>query len=969
MRRIATVIFLFFIWSWLSAQVQAVGKYPYVTFPNDPLKARIYTLSNGLKVYMTVYKDKPRIQTYVVVRAGSKNDPEETTGLAHYFEHMMFKGTPHFGTMDYEKEKVYIDKVDSLFEVYRKLTDPKQRKATYKIIDSLSYLASKYAIPNEYDKLMNILGSEGTNAFTSYEMTVYVENIPSNQLENWAKIQADRFMYPVLRGFHTELETIYEEKNMTLTNDSRKTIEALFTGLFQKHPYRHPVIGYAEHIKNPSMRNIRWFHANYYVPNNMAIAISGDFDPDEAIKIIDKYFGQMKPVDYPSFTPPQEEPIKEPIVKKVLGPDAESVTIGFRLPGAFTDDALKLELLDMMLSNSMAGLLDLNLNKQQKVLRASSSAWIMKDYSILMLSGRPKQGQTLDEVKQLLLEQLEKVKKGEFDDELIPAIITNMKVNEMRELEDNSNRAMKFVEAFILDIPWDQYIHKTDIISKFTKKDMMEFAQKYFNNNYVVVYKEVGTDTTIKKIPKNKLTKLEMNRDVESEFLKEIKNAKIPEIEPRFVDFKNDLTTSSINNKLPIYYVQNNENNLFTLYFVFDMGSNHNKALPVYMDFVKYLGTQNMTAEEVSKKLFSLGCEMSASATQDRCYIKLTGLQDNFEEALTILESVFKTPSASQEDLQKFIDNTLKMRVDAKKNMQRTFTMLFTYGMYGEKNPATNILSEKELKKLSLQTIYEFLSHLFNYEHYVMYYGPENIDKIKNIIAQKHSIPTSFKPLPKETKFEPKPTTANTIYYVNFETPQSLILLLSREEKGFNPELYPTIRLFNEYFGGNMNSVVFQEMREARALAYTAIAYYMTPHKKDDYHFTLAYIGTQYDKMETALDAFLQLLSNMPQAEKSFQIAKEGLLKSIRANRVTKDDILWEYLSAKDLGLDYDIEKTTFEKVPSMTLQDLVNFQNSHMKDNKYTILIVGNKKDIPFNELKKFGKIKEVNLKTIFGY
>lgn len=962
-------LFFFYVIITLWGQIQSQSRYQYVEYPGDPLKARIYTLANGMKVYITVYKDKPRIQAYIAVRAGGKNDPDETTGLAHYFEHMMFKGTTHFGTTDYTTEKKYIDQIDSLFEVYRTLQDEKQRKTLYKKIDSISYIASKYAIPNEYDKLMNILGSEGTNAFTSYDMTVYVENIPSNQLENWAKIQADRMMNPVLRGFHTELETIYEEKNMTLTNDNRKAYEALLSGLFSKHPYGRPVIGSQEHIKNPSMRNIRWFHANYYVPNNMAIALSGDFDPDEAIRIIDKYFGQMKPVQTPPFVSPQEDPIQQPIVKKVYGPDAENILIGFRLPGVMTDEALKLELLDMILSNSMAGLLDLNLVKQQKVLKAFSSAWIMKDYSILMLGGTPKQGQTLDEVKDLLLEQIEKIKKGDFDDNLIPAIITNMRVNQIKSLEDNSNRAMQFVEAFIYDIPWDQYIQKIDRISRFSKKDIMEFAQKHLNNNYVVVYKLTGTDTTIKKIPKNKLTKLDMNRDAESDFLKEIKESKVSDIEPRFVDFKTDLTIAQLNSNVPIYYVKNIENELFTLYFVLDMGSQHDKYLPVIMDFVKFLGTEGMTAEQVSKKLFALGCEFSASASQDRCYIKLSGLQENFDEALSLIEKIIRHPQANKEDLSKFIENTLKKRADAKKNMQTVFSMLVMYGRYGAKNPATNILSEKELKKLSLQTIYSKLSQIFNYEHYIMYYGPEDLNNLVNKLISLHPLPSAFQSMPPKKNFELLPTNENKIYFVNFESPQSMILLLSRNEKGFNPDLYPTIRLFNEYFGGNMNSVIFQEMREARALAYTAIAYVVPPQKKDEYHSTLAFIATQYDKIETALDAFLELLTNMPQSEKSFHIAKEGLIKSIRANRVTKDDILWEYIQAKDLGLDYDIEKTTFEKVPSMTLQDLVSFQNNYLKKNKYTILIVGNKKEMPLDVLKKYGKVSEVDLKTIFGY
>lgn len=136
--------------------------FKYESVPNDPLKARIYTLDNGLKVYMTVNKETPRIQTYIAVRVGGKNDPAETTGLAHYFEHLMFKGTQQFGTQNYEQEKPMLDQIEQLFEVYRKTTDEAERQAIYHQIDSVSYEASKLAIPNEYDKLMSAIGATGT---------------------------------------------------------------------------------------------------------------------------------------------------------------------------------------------------------------------------------------------------------------------------------------------------------------------------------------------------------------------------------------------------------------------------------------------------------------------------------------------------------------------------------------------------------------------------------------------------------------------------------------------------------------------------------------------------------------------------------------------------------------------------------------------------------------------------------------
>ena len=388
--------------------------YTYETVKNDPLKTRIYTLDNGLKVYMSVNKAEPRIETYIAVKVGGKNDPSETTGLAHYFEHLMFKGTQQFGTSNYEAEKPLLDQIEQLFEVYRKTTDDAERAAIYRQIDSISYEASKYAIPNEYDKLMSAIGALETNANTSMDRTVYIENIPSNQIENWARIQADRFKNVVIRGFHTELETIYEEKNMSLTDDNRKVYTTIGEVLYPNHPYgKQSVLGTQEHLKNPSITNVKNYHTQYYVPNNMAILLSGDFDPDQMIATIDKYFGDMQPNEnIPQLAFEPEAPITKPIVKEVYGPDAANVTLAWRTDNAASDDAEYLLLASRILYNGQAGMIDLDLMQQQKVLDAFSYPDQRADYGALVLQGLPKAGQTLDEVRDLLLAEVAKLLNG-----------------------------------------------------------------------------------------------------------------------------------------------------------------------------------------------------------------------------------------------------------------------------------------------------------------------------------------------------------------------------------------------------------------------------------------------------------------------------------------------------------------------------------------------------------------------------
>jgi predicted Zn-dependent peptidase len=364
------------------------------------MNARIYTLDNGLKVYLTVYKDAPRVQTFIAVRAGSKNDPADATGLAHYLEHMLFKGTDQFGSADFAKEEPLVNEIENLFEIYRKTRDENERAKIYKRIDSVSGVAATYAIAQEYDKMITSLGAKGTNAYTWVEQTVYVNDIPSNQIEKWLTIEAERFRKPVLRLFHTELEAVYEEKNISLDNDGRKVWEALFGGLFQKHQYgTQTTIGTIEHLKNPSMTEINKYFRNYYVPSNMAICMSGEFNPDEVIRLIDQKFGQYPAKSAPEFTPPVEDPIKAPIVKEVVGPDSENMVLAFRFKGNGSKDADILNIISNILYNGRAGLIDLNLNQSQKVLSASSFPMTLNDYSAHMFSGEPKQGQTLSRLR------------------------------------------------------------------------------------------------------------------------------------------------------------------------------------------------------------------------------------------------------------------------------------------------------------------------------------------------------------------------------------------------------------------------------------------------------------------------------------------------------------------------------------------------------------------------------------------
>lgn len=956
----------------MSSSFCVLGQYTYQTFKNDPLNTRLYTLPNGLKVYMSVNKETPRIQTYIAVRVGAKNDPKETTGLAHYFEHLMFKGSEKFGTQNYAAEKPLLDEIERLFQVYRQQTDPQQRAATYKVIDSLSYEASKFSIPNEYDKLMSAIGANGTNAFTGYDMTVYVEDIPSNQIENWAKIQADRFEHNVIRGFHTELETVYEEKNMSLTRDARKVSERMQEALFPNHPYgQQTVLGTQEHLKNPSITNIKNYYKNWYVPNNMAICLSGDFDPEMMIRTIDTYFGKMQPnpnLQYLNVVP--ETPITKPVSVEVLGLEAANVALGWRFGGAQTDDPMMLEMIDMIMNNGKAGLIDLNLIQKQKVLSAGSGANTMSDYTVFTMRGTPKEGQSLEDVRDLLLGEVNKLRTGNFDNDLLQATINNFRLQKIRGLENNSNRAMMYVESFIAGTNWQDELDKLDKASKITKQQIVDFANKYLTDqNYVVIYKRQGKDPNEAKIDKPQITPIVMNRDASSDFLKEIQNSQVTPIEPVFVDFKKDMQVLKAKSNVPVYYKQNVTNELFNMIYVYDFGTQNDKTLSMAADLLDFLGTSKMSAEQIKREFYKLACNYYVSVGIDRTYIGLTGLSENMDKAVTLMEQILNDAKADAQTYGSLVDNVLKDRKNAKLNQSANFNRLIQYGIYGPNNPMTNVMSEAELKSANPQTLINNLKSLNNLEHRVLYYGPLAADKFVAKLNALHKIPAQLKKVPKVEKFKQQLTGENKVILAQYDAKQLYLRLISNRGETFNESILPVKSMYDEYFGGGMNAIVFQEMREARGLAYSAAAFLSEPRKKDDNYIMMAQIATQNDKMIDALNTFEDIINNMPSSDNAFKIAKDGIMSRLRTERVTKMRVLQYYMNLQDIGINYDRNAVLYKELPSITLDKVKAFQQEWVKGRNYTTVILGNEKDLDVSKLDKYGKITRVSQEDIFGY
>ncbi len=949
------------------------GKRNYETVKGDLTEARIYTLKNGLKVYLSVNTEEPRIQTYIAVRTGSKNDPAETTGLAHYLEHLMFKGTSKFGVTDSAAEAPLLADIEQRYEQYRRLTDPEERRLAYKGIDSVSQLAAQYFIPNEYDKLMAAIGSEGSNAYTSEDMTCYVEDIPSNEVENWAKIQSDRFKNMVIRGFHTELEAVYEEYNLYLTRDQDKVLAAMAHKLFPTHPYgNQTTIGTQEHLKNPSITNIKEYFNKWYRPNNVAICMAGDLNPNEVIATIEKYFGDWQPGDdvtQPTF--PEQPELTAPADTTVMGVEAESLWLGWRFDGAASLQIDTLLVIDHMLSNGTAGLLDLNINQQMKMLSSFGAILPMTEGSQFLLMGSPKEGQTLDEVRQLLLDEIEKLKAGTFNDDLLPSVINNLKLEYYNSLESNQERADMFVRSFVYGTPWEQEVQALKRIEGITKEQIVDFANRHFGQNYAAVYKRQGVDPTLKKIDKPAITPIPTNRDLVSDFVKEIQDAEVKPIEPRFVDFKKDLTFGNVRPQMPYLYVQNKENGRFQMAFRYDFGEETDVRYNYAAAYIDYLGTDSLTPEQLKQQFYKLACNYNIQVGARNISVSLNGLSENMPQALALLQHLLQRAKVDPEAYMMFCANRAKQRADNKASQQMNFYYLVNYGLYGPYNPSRNSYSDQQLAETNPQDLLDLLKNLSQYEHTILYYGPMSEQELTSAIAA--AVPEApaegLKKAPEGRHYAMQPTPANEILIAPYDAKNIYMRMIHNEERQWNPDEAAVQALFNEYYGAGMNTIVFQEMREARGLAYNAFANYMHPQYKDQTEYYFTHIITQNDKMMDCVKQFHQILDSIPESEASFKIAKDGLTKQLQSLRTTKFGIINAWLTAQDRGIDYDLNQRIYEALPNLTLKDIVDFEQKQMAHKTYRYVILGNERELDLASLLQYGNIKRVSTEEIFGY
>ena len=927
-----------------------------------------HTLENGLTVYLSPNHETPRFYAEIITRAGSKHDPKTNTGLAHYLEHLLFKGTQSFGTIDFEKEKPLLDEISSLYEQRSKEQNETKRQEIYTQINKLSIEASTFAVPNEMDRVYGNMGGQGINAHTWHEETVYKVDLPANRLIHWAKIESERFANPVFRLFHTELETVYEEKNRSIDNKDRLLNREVNSLLFKVHPYgQQSTLGSIEHLKNPSIQAIEEFYSTHYVPENMAICISGDIDPDETIKIIEEHFSSWKSSSPLRAEPTWEEkPLSGREFVKVQYLGEEQVLLAFRTAPRFHPDYHAIRLMDMIIDNSVAGLINLDLVEKQLVRSAGCYPQNYNDHGVHSFYGIPKEGQSLEEVENLILSQINRVKEGDFDDWVIPAVINDFKKQQKEDRENNAKRVELMRDTYLSFVDWETTNSEIEKLEKLSKEDVIRVANKYFGENYVAGFR-IDAQHKLPSIEKPKIDPLKIDPDKESSFMKELNQIPFDPFNPKFLEEGQHYTIKEISPGLRLIHVNNPLNDLFTLEMRMEVGSRHNPMLPFAKRMLDRSGADGILSKDLKIEWYKLGTDFAFAVRERLSSLIMTGLDENFQASLKLARDLVEKPNIANETWEKTKNIIFSERDDEQKDTRAISNALAHFHRYGNQSRYLDRPSDSDINASTVESLSAILKDVLQAERTVLYYGPQSPDEVIKAITQgftgDQEAFIKAEPLESLRSFNAE---QNQIYFFEKEMAQAQVRL-EFSVGTYNEEKIAASQLFNEYFGGGMAGLVFQELREARALAYSAWAHFFTPTRPDEENILVGSIGCQADKTIDAVRAFMELLENMPINQARWESAQSSILSTYRTSPIPYRGTAGFVYDVNALGLQGDPRKDRFEQMNNSTMETLSEFYQNSIKPKAKLLSIVGDSTKINLSELEKIGPVTKIKTEQLF--
>lgn len=931
------------------------------------LTVKTFKLENGLTIYLNEDHSKSEIFGAVIVNAGSKNDPSDATGIAHYFEHMMFKGTDKIGTLDWAAEKVYLDSISMLYDVLSTTKDETARLAIQLHINKLSIKASEFAIPNETDIVLQDIGSTGLNAYTSSEQTVYFNKFPANQLEKWMTIYAERFRNPVFRLFQSELETVYEEKNMYADNAFSNMFEQFLKSFYKSHPYgQQTTVGSTEHLKNPRLSKMAEFFKTYYVANNMALVLTGDFNSEEITPLIKKYFGNWRTGDIPKYPVYEEKPFNgRELVAKKLTPIKLGI-LGFRgVPNKHKDELI-LDLCTEILSNEgQTGLFD-KLVSDSKILAANAENMKGNDYSGIMIIMVPKVvGQSLEKAEKLVLAQIENLKKGNFDDGLLEALKLNYKKRIEQNFESAQSRSMMMISAFSEHRTWEDYLNEPAEVDKITKQDIIRVANEYFGNNYLAFFSKMGFPKKDKIKKPNWEPVIPKNTEKKSTFAQALNNIPDSKIEPRFIDFEKDLTITSVRQGVELYITPNPINNIFSMTIKFKIGSKSNPTIDQMGSYINYLGTKDKSMQEFRKALQNLGATMNIYPSQNGFYISIDGYDNKLQPTLALVAEFMRYSKADDKQIAKLVDAAKMGYKTTKADADAMNDVLTEYSQYKEQSSYLTKLPLKQIKKLKGEQLVNLFREVQQYECEIHYVGKLSVDEVKQTIG--NTIPFAVTPKP-AVFIENQIVEAKEATIYVYDDPKALQSKMQFWCNGAIPTEEEKAKLFgfNDYFGTGMSSIVFQEIREFRSLSYSAYAQYVNRYLKTNPGYLVAGMGTQSDKTIEGIKVMTDLIMNMPQKADRMEGIKKGLMQSIHTQNVGFRSKSQTVSSWRFQGYTSDPRASRMIIYNNLQFSDVLEMYNKFVKGRPIVITISGNMKLVNMEELAKFGKIVKISDKQI---
>lgn len=712
------------------------------------------------------------------------------------------------------------------------------------------------------------------------------------------------------------------------------------------------------------MKAIHQYFDEYYVPNNYAMVLVGDLDFEETIQLVDRYFGSIPYHELPEKTPVTEQPMTRIVQRTVKSPTTPRIQLAWRTESYGTREAMLADIAANILSNrGEAGLLDLHINQTQKMLWAQAFSVGLKQYGYFSVVAVPKENQTLDEAKDMVLQEIELLKKGEFPDWMLPAIINDFKLQRLKTLETADGLATNLYDTYIKGRTWEQELNEMEDYASFTKEDVINFAQGFFKDNYVAVYKEKGINDQLIRVDNPGITPVKINREAQSDFLKAILAEKTQDIQPEFIDYDKEIRQDEVKGK-PLSFVSNKYNDLAQVHFIFPLGSDHDRDLSVATQVLQYLGTDRYSPEELKMEFFKIGVTNDFKTTHDQLLISLNGLEENIEKGIALLQHWMHNVKPDQEIYRQFVQTLLENRAAVKKDKNRIMTALTTYTKIGSFSRFTDVISREELENSSVEVFTDRMKNLFSYPYQLFFYG-KDFERFKGYI-ENYIQPQSLQ-VP-EPKIYPEPETTGNVYFTDYDMVQ---MEMSKAGRGKEVNIHDLgkINVFNEYFGRGLSSIVFQEIRESKSLAYSAYVSYAANAELGHHDYITTYIGTQPDKLQVAVDTMDELMDELPEVPIQFENARNAALKQIASARITRTNIFFNTLRLKKLGISHDFRKDIYEQIKDLKFEDLRAFYDAAVKSIRFNTAIIGKRDNLNREAVDQMGTFTEVSLKDIFGH